>query len=78
MVGLRGRFDRYEHVHDGWFLGDRNRAGLGLLVSVVVLWNASYLDAALNRLGAEGFDPRDEDTARLSPLGGTTTMCGVT
>ena len=29
----------------------------------------SYLDAALNQLRAEGFEVRDEDTARLSPLG---------
>ena len=27
------------------------------------------MDAALNQLRAEGFDVRDEDVARLSPLG---------
>ena len=44
-------------------------ARLGLAVNVVVLWNTIYMDAALNQLRAEGFDVRDEDVARLSPLG---------
>ena len=39
------------------------------MVNVVVLWNTIYLDAALDQLRAEGFDVRDEDVARLSPLG---------
>ena len=56
--------------------GVRNRAGLGLVVSVIVLWYAIYLDAALNQLRAEGFDVRDADTARVSPLSGTIRMCG--
>ena len=38
-------------------------------MNVVVLWNTIYMDAALNQLRAEGFDVRDEDVARLSPLG---------
>jgi len=42
---------------------------LGLVVNVIVLWNTIYMDAALNQLRAEGFDVRDEDVARLSPLG---------
>ncbi len=28
-----------------------------------------HMDAALNRLRAEGYEVRDEDVARLSPLG---------
>jgi len=39
------------------------------VVNVIVLWNTIYMDAALNQLRAEGFDVRDEDVARLSPLG---------
>ncbi len=39
------------------------------MVNVIVLWNTIYMDAALNQLRAEDFDVRDEDGARLSPLG---------
>lgn len=42
---------------------------LGLVVNVIVLWNTIYMDAALNRLRTDGHDVRDEDMARLSPLG---------
>ncbi len=42
---------------------------LGLVVNVIVLWNTIYMDAALDQLRAEGFDVRQEDVARLSPLG---------
>ena len=42
---------------------------LGLVVNIVVLWNTIYMNAALDRLRAEGFDVRPEDIARLSPLG---------
>jgi Tn3 transposase DDE domain len=43
--------------------------GLGLVVNVIVLWNTIYMDAALHQLRAEGINVRDEDVARLSPLG---------
>ena len=36
------------------------------VVNVLVLWNTLYLEAALR---AEGFSVREEDVARLSPLG---------
>ena len=50
--------------------GQEDRLGaLGLVVNIIVLWNTLYMDAALNRLRAEGHDVRDEDVARLSPLG---------
>jgi hypothetical protein len=42
---------------------------LGLVVNVIILWNTIYMDAALDQLRAEGHDLRDEDVARLSPLG---------
>ena len=50
--------------------GQEDQLGaLGLVVNVIVLWNTIYMDAALNQLRAEGFDVREEDVARLSPLG---------
>jgi Tn3 transposase DDE domain len=50
--------------------GQEDQLGaLGLVVNVIVLWNTLYMDAALNRLRAEGYEVRDEDLARLSPLG---------
>ena len=39
------------------------------MVNVSVLWNTIYMDAALIQLRAGGFDVRDADVARLSPLG---------
>lgn len=50
--------------------GQEDQLGaLGLVVNVIVLWNTIYMEAALNQLRAEGFVVRDEDVARLSPLG---------
>ena len=47
----------------------RGSSALGLIVNVIVLWNTIYMDAALRQLRKEGFGVRDEDVARLSPLG---------
>ncbi len=44
-------------------------APLGLVVNAIVLWNTRYQDAALNQLRRGGFDVRNEDVQRLSPLG---------
>jgi len=44
-------------------------SALGLIVNVIVLWNTIYMDAVLQQLRKEGFEVRDEDVARLSPLG---------
>ena len=50
--------------------GQEDQLGaLGLVVNVIVLWNTVYMDAALNQLRAGGYDVRDDDIARLSPLG---------
>jgi TnpA family transposase len=50
--------------------GQEDQLGaLGLVVNVIVLGNTIYMDAALDQLRAEGFDLRDEDVGRLSPLG---------
>ena len=42
---------------------------MGLVVNVIVLWNTINTDAALNQIRVESFDVREEDVARLSPLG---------
>ena len=50
--------------------GQEDQLGaLGLVVNVIVLWDTIYMDAALNQLRVEGFDVRDDDVTRLSPLG---------
>ena len=50
--------------------GQEDQLGaLGLVVNVIVLWNTIYMDAAVRQLRAEGYQIRDEDVARLSPLG---------
>jgi hypothetical protein len=49
--------------------GQEDQLGALGLVNAVILWNTIYMDAALAELRAEGFDVRDEDVARLSPLG---------
>ncbi|WP_438388980.1 Tn3 family transposase [Actinopolyspora saharensis] len=41
---------------------------LGLVLNAVVLWNTTYLDAAVNELRAQGYEVRDADVVRLSPL----------
>ncbi|MDQ3232466.1 MAG: Tn3 family transposase [Pseudobdellovibrionaceae bacterium] len=50
--------------------GQEDQLGaLGLVLNVIVLWNTIYMDAILAQLRREGFPMRDEDVARLSPLG---------
>ena len=44
-------------------------SALGLVVNIIVLWNTIYMDVALGQLRKEGLEVRDEDVARLSPLG---------
>ena len=39
-----------------------------MVVNAIVLWNTIYMEAALNRLRAEGMAVKPEDVARLSPL----------
>ena len=41
---------------------------LGLMLNVIALWNATYIQAAVARLEAEGHRPDPADLARLSPL----------
>ncbi len=62
--GKRGEMRQRYHQ------GQEDQLGiLGLVVNVLVLWNTLYLDAALDQLRAEGHPVREEDVARLSPLG---------
>ena len=42
---------------------------LGVVVNMIVLWNTSYMQAALDQHRADGHSGRPEDEARLSPLG---------
>lgn len=50
--------------------GQEDQLGaLGLVVNALILWTTRYMDAALNKLKAEGVEVRPEDMARLSPLG---------
>jgi hypothetical protein len=39
------------------------------VVNAVALWNTRYLSAAVDQLRAQGVPVKDEDVARLSPLG---------
>jgi hypothetical protein len=51
-------------------VGQEDQLGaLGLVVNAIVLWNTINLDAALEQLQGEGHEIRDEDVARVSPLG---------
>lgn len=39
---------------------------LGPMLSAVVLWTTRYIDAAVTRLRAQGYEIRDEDVVRLT------------
>jgi len=50
--------------------GQEDQLGaLGLVVNVLVLWSTMYMDLALSTMRAQGLDVKQEDVARLSPLG---------
>jgi TnpA family transposase len=50
--------------------GQEDQLGaLGLVLNAVVLFNTRYIDLAVNVLRGQGYPVRDEDAARLSPLG---------
>lgn len=50
--------------------GQEDQLGaLGLVVNVLVLWTTRYTDLALAQLRREGIEVKEEDVARLSPLG---------
>jgi hypothetical protein len=41
---------------------------LGLITNAVVLWNTTYMQAALNHIKQNSMNIKEEDEARLSPL----------
>jgi len=50
--------------------GQEDQLGaLGLVTNAVVLWNTIYMQAALEHLKNQGIEVREEDEAKLSPLG---------
>jgi TnpA family transposase len=62
--GKRGELR--QRYHEG---EEDQLSALGLVVNIIILWNTIYMDAALDQLRGEGHNLRDEDVARLSPLG---------
>jgi TnpA family transposase len=55
----------YQHYQKGM---EDQIGALGLVLNALVLFNTRYMDAAVAKLRAEGFDVRDQDVARLSPF----------
>jgi len=50
--------------------GQEDQLGaLGIVLNAATLWNTRYLDAAVEELRRRGHRVREEDMARLSPLG---------
>jgi TnpA family transposase len=50
--------------------GQEDQLGsLGLVTNIVILWNTIYTEAILDQLRRENYPLREEDVARLSPLG---------
>lgn len=49
--------------------GQEDQLGtLGLVVNVIILWNTIYMGAVFNQLKQEGYEIKEDDMARLSPL----------
>ncbi|AXH01123.1 Tn3 family transposase (plasmid) [Deinococcus wulumuqiensis] len=49
--------------------GQEDQLGaLGLVLNAITLWNSRYLGLAVEHLRAQGYEVRDEDVERLSPL----------
>ena len=49
--------------------GQEDQLGaLGLITNAVILWNTIYMESALNYMKQHGFETKEEDIARLSPL----------
>lgn len=63
------RFGRKGKLYEQYREGQEDELNtLGLALNMVVLWTTRYMDAALNYLKQTGFEVRDEDMERLSPL----------
>jgi TnpA family transposase len=62
-------YGRRGEIRQRYREGQEEQLGtLGLVVNVLVLWNTYYMDAAIARLLSEGWEIKEEDKARLSPL----------
>lgn len=62
--GKRGQLRRHYQV------GQENQLdSLGLMVNLIALWQTVYIQAALDHLRANGYEPDPADVARLTPLG---------
>jgi TnpA family transposase len=55
----------YQRYHVGM---EEQLGALGLVLNCIVLWNTFYMNAALEKLRAEGYPVRDEDVVHLSPF----------
>lgn len=63
------RFGRKGKLYEQYQEGQEDELNaLGLVLNMVVLWTTRYMDAAVNSLKATGFEVREEDAERLSPL----------
>jgi len=70
QLGRKIFHGRRGQIYQAYREGQEDQLGaLGLVLNAVVLWNTTYLDAALARLRDQGYPVRDDDVARLSPLG---------
>lgn len=57
-------------ISQAYRAGQQDQLGvLGPVLNAIVLWNTRYIDLAVNLPRAQGYPVRDEDAARLSPLG---------
>ena len=62
-------YGRRGEIRQRYREGQEEQLGtLGLVTNVLVLWNTYYMDAAINQLQKEGWEIKEEDKARLSPL----------
>lgn len=63
------RFGRKVKLYEQYREGQEDELNtLGLVLNMVVSWTTRYMDAALNYLKQTGFEVREEDIERLSPL----------
>jgi TnpA family transposase len=63
------RFGRKGKLYEQYREGQEDELNaLGLVLNMIVLWTTRYMDAVLNHLRETGFDVREEDVERLSPL----------
>lgn len=63
-------FNQLGEIRDRSYENQLHRAsGLNLLVAAIILWNAVYLQRAVDHMSKQGRHPAPVDLAHLSPLG---------